>query len=424
LAKSGGGNLGRSARGKIGIVLFKAFFEASSRKNAGIESMSIRENGNAISISRGSEDLKAPKRGVAWRREIDRLLGVPALWTLGRFRRRRVLSGEVRRVVFLQTAAIGDTLLMGQSIRKLREAFPQAKLILALGRDNRVAAELLPPCDRVIVINVLSPWSAFRQLRDLKPDILIDYGVWPRMNALLSVLAGATFTAGFNTPAQSRHHAYDYAALHSPDRHEIENHRALLGFLNGPSKWDLSLEIPKTAEIDPPLPAHSYVVFHAWASGTGKRLKEWPSEHWRDLARSLVRKVSGIVLTGGPSDAADTERLADSVRAHVAELPVLSVAGAYSLTQTAVLLRLAKAVVSVNTGVMHLAALLGVPTVGLHGPTDPKRWGPFGENVVSLVPGQGVHSYLHLGFEFPRTAEPCLHHLLPGQVVAALSRWI
>jgi ADP-heptose:LPS heptosyltransferase len=364
------------------------------------------------------------KRGIRFRRQLDRVLGVPLLWALGKLRRPRPIPAEIRRIVILQTAAIGDTLLMSQAIRRLRKALPDAQIVLALGRDNRAAAELLPRSDEVVLIDVLSPIRALHALRALNADVLIDYGTWPRMNALLTAFSGARFTVGFKTPNQDRHFAYDYFAEHSPQLHEVENQRALLGFLGSTTDWDLSLEIPDSKAFRPPLPPQSFVVFHAWASGTGKRLKEWPREYWRELGICIADKTSGIVLTGGPADASDTDSLAELVRSHIRKVPVISAAGSYSLAQTAILLRAAKAVVSVNTGIMHLAALLGVPTIGLHGPTNPARWGPYGPHAVSLVPNEGAYAYLNLGFEFPPAVEPCLRYLSPTQVTAALSRWL
>jgi ADP-heptose:LPS heptosyltransferase len=334
------------------------------------------------------------------------------------------MPAEIRRIVILQTAAIGDTLLMSQGIRRLRKAFPNAQIVLALGPDNRAVADLLPRSDEVVLIDVLSPIAALQALRALKPDVLIDYGTWPRINAVLTALAGARFTAGFKTPKQDRHFAYDYSAEHSSQIHEVENQRALLGFLGATTDWDLSLEIPDSTTFNPPLPPQSFVVFHAWASGTRKRLKEWPREYWRELGVWIADKTLGIVLTGGPGDASDTDRLAELVRAHIHNVPVISVAGSYSLAQTACLLRTAKAVVSVNTGIMHLAALLGAPTVGLSGPSDPARWGPYGPQAVSLLPSQGTYGYLKLGFEYPPGGKPCLQYLSPAQVTAALSRWL
>src|SRR5215472_7034980 len=97
---------------------------------------------------------KRQTRGLRFRRQLDRLFGIPLLWILGKLRRPRPLPADVHRIVILQTAAIGDTLLMSQGIRRLRKALPDAEIILALGRDNRAVAEVLPRTDKVVLIDV------------------------------------------------------------------------------------------------------------------------------------------------------------------------------------------------------------------------------------------------------------------------------
>src|SRR5260370_29564306 len=100
----------------------------------------------------------------------------------------------------LQTAALGDTILMSRGIRKLREVLPDAQIVLALGRDNRAVPEVLPRSYEVVLIDVLSPIPALHALLALKPDVLIDYGTWPRINTVHTALPGARFTAFFMSP--------------------------------------------------------------------------------------------------------------------------------------------------------------------------------------------------------------------------------
>jgi ADP-heptose:LPS heptosyltransferase len=96
-----------------------------------------------------------------------------------------------------------------------------------------------------------------------------------------------------------------------------------------------------------------------------------------------------------------------------------SVAGRYRLDEVIDLIGSAKCVVSVNTGLMHLAAAVGVPTVGLNGPTSAKRWGPIGPNVVCInsdLPGCG---YLNLGFEYDGRRTDCMRGISVDRVVSA-----
>jgi ADP-heptose:LPS heptosyltransferase len=68
-------------------------------------------------------------------------------------------------------------------------------------------------------------------------------------------------------------------------------------------------------------------------------------------------------------------------------------------------------VVSVNTGIMHMADALSASLVALHGPTNARRWGPVSPTSISLespLPGAG---YLDLGFEFPRQVPDCMNAL-------------
>jgi ADP-heptose:LPS heptosyltransferase len=76
-------------------------------------------------------------------------------------------------------------------------------------------------------------------------------------------------------------------------------------------------------------------------------------------------------------------------------------------------------VVSVNTGIMHMADALSGSLVALHGPTNARRWGPVSTTSISLespLPGAG---YLDLGFEFPRQVPDCMKALSFDTVLTA-----
>jgi heptosyltransferase-3 len=78
--------------------------------------------------------------------------------------------------------------------------------------------------------------------------------------------------------------------------------------------------------------------------------------------------------------------------------------------------------VSVNTGIMHLAAAMNVPLVALHGPTSARRWGPLGPHTVALEsPCQGC-GYLDLGFEYKRQPRDCMNAISYRMVREACDR--
>ena len=83
------------------------------------------------------------------------------------------------------------------------------------------------------------------------------------------------------------------------------------------------------------------------------------------------------------------------------------------------LLRRARIVVTVNTGVMHLAAIAGARTVAINGPNRNGRWGPVGPRAVGVeAPGSGC-GFLHLGFNFHGNPRDCMERISVDAVFAA-----
>jgi heptosyltransferase-1 len=105
--------------------------------------------------------------------------------------------------------------------------------------------------------------------------------------------------------------------------------------------------------------------------GAGWGAKRWPTERYSAVAMGLIDRGFRVVVNAGPGE----ELLAEAVS--------LSTAGAAeplmcSLEQLIALTRRAALVIAGDTGPLHLACALGRPVVGIYGPTDPSRNGPYG----------------------------------------------
>jgi len=371
-------------------------------------------------VTRTLSALAARKRPLAARgdrrlRAVDRTLGVTLLFLAGLFRRRRRPPAAVRRIGLLKSTALGDMILLSAVARDVVAAFPDASVFVLAGRDNADVARLIENVE-VVTLPIGNPLAAARRLRALRLDVLIDFGQWSRVEALCSLLSGARYTVGFATPGQRRHYCYDATVRHSDEVHELENYRNLAASIGVESHTVPRLGSP---EANGRPSAERFVVFHLWPGGYRSELKEWPPEKWRDLARLLAGRGYSIVLTGSEADA---ERTAQFVRS-CGDLarPIRNAAGAYALSELVGLLHDASCVVSVNTGVMHLAAAVGAPTVALNGPTSEIRWGPVGDRVRSVnadLPGCG---YLNLGFEYDRGRADCMRAISVDRVVDAVS---
>jgi ADP-heptose:LPS heptosyltransferase len=361
------------------------------------------------------------ERGDRLMRALDRWIGCPMILLLGVLHSRKPRPAEIREIGVLMFGAIGDALLSSAIIGDLRRAFPAARITAFVSASNKGTLDLLEGPHTVMVAPIKRPHVVISMIRRCRFDVLIDIGQWPRISAIVAALAGARFTVGFKTRGQFRHHAFDAVAEHSNARHEIDNFRALLAPLDVKGHC-LPRFKPDLLEAPAPERAGPYVVFHPWASGYRSHLREWAVENWVALARVVLSRGYRILMTGGPQDAQRSESLAAQIGR---ESQVTVLAGRADLRKTTVALLHAAAVVSVNTGIMHLAALLNRPTLALHGPTNPRRWGPLGSGAVVIGPGpeQGG-AYLNLGFEYPPTPPDCMSQITPEQVAARLGEML
>ncbi len=114
--------------------------------------------------------------------------------------------------------------------------------------------------------------------------------------------------------------------------------------------------------------------------GSGGRRKCWPAGRFAEVAGRLGRPV---VMVEGPADGEACREFLSEVRG----VPVARAAG-LTVPQAASLIAACGALVGNDSGVSHLAAALGVPTVAVFGPTDPAVWAPLGPR-VRVVRGAG-----------------------------------
>lgn len=155
----------------------------------------------------------------------------------------------------------------------------------------------------------------------------------------------------------------------------------------------------------------------AVAPGAAHATKRWPTEHWQRLIARIVQEGHRVAIVGGPDDAGVAQQLAGPFPGQVA-----STAGKFGLQGTGALLKRARALVSGDTGVMHMASGVGTPVVALFGPTV-EAFGFFpytrGARVVELpLPCRPCST--QGGPRCPLGHHRCMVDMDPGAVYGAL----
>jgi len=357
-------------------------------------------------------------RGSAFLRFLDRFGGIPLIFLIGLFRKKHTLpSGPWDRIGILATAAIGDTILLSAVINDLQKVCSETKVTLFVGESNYAISRMVCRGLEIVSIPVSNPFKAVRIIQSLGEfDLWLDFGPWPRVNAVITAFVHARYTAGFLTGGQHRHFAYDGFVVHSGAIHEIDNLRRLVSLIGIQSS-----SLPSLGEYSRPEIKGDYLVIHMFPGGYKSSYKEWKTSNWIFLINELTDKGIKVIVTGAGKDRQKAEAVC--LECNNREM-ILNRAGKMNLEETAAYLEHARLVVSVNTGIMHLAAAAGVPLIALHGPANVNRWGPLSDRAVNFTASSPSAGCLNLGFEYDWKDKNSLDTVDPEKVlITVMKMW-
>lgn len=305
-----------------------------------------------------------------------------------------LIAPPVERIAVFRALVLGDLLCAVPALRAIKAHWPAAELTLVGLPWARDWAARVPHIDR---------FEEFPGLAGL-PERVPDAAAWPgfieRMRAGRFDLAlqmhgsgsivnpmvasfGARHTAGFHEPGERPPQHW----LHTPwptQGHEIERMLALTDHL-GVARAGTHLEFPVEQEDRRQLSlqwpawntAAPYVVVHAGAQLPSRR---WLPERFAEAADALADKGARIVLTGTRGEAPIVAAVQARMRSAATNL-----AGITSLWTLGALVENASLVVSNDTGIMHVAAALGTPSVAVSSGADVSRWAPLDHKLHAVL---------------------------------------
>lgn len=306
------------------------------------------------------------------------------------------------------------------AVAALRQSFPRAQIDWLVDFKWSPILEGNPDATNVISIdrrNWRNVLAAIRQLRAARYTIALDFQSLYR-SAILARLSGAPRRVGFDASyAREGAAAFVYTEKVMPCRqHKVEHNLELVESV-GAHAEEIRFWLPTSREarehVDRVLAAHAVHDFFVVSPGGGWASKCWPAERYGELHRALVERYGWRgVISYGPGE----RGLAEIVQ-HSAGSPEPLVE-LFDLPQLIALLRRAKFVVAADTGPLHLASALGTPVVGLYGPTDPARNGPFSKHdavVRNALPEETT-------YRREKTPAPSMLSITVAQVLDAVAR--
>lgn len=365
-------------------------------------------------------------RRRAFYRYLDKLIGTPLVILLALLlkRKKRLPGVNIRNILIIKLAAIGDTIILIPTLKKIKEKFPDAKLTFICSPINESTVRKIPYVDELISIRVYSflknPFLFFKiikQIRKINYDIVIDAGQWERIGVILLAFLRYHFSVGFKTRKQFKHFLYNDIVEHKPDKHELENFLDLLqpiGIVI--DEKDKNLEYFLTEKDYKfasefwnlnDLNGKTVICLHPGCGENGLP-REWAIENYIALGKRLVRFDDNIriLITGSQIEIERCNKIAEGIGENV-----INTAGKYILDNVVALVHNSKIIVCSNTGMLHIAGSVGTKTLGLHGPTNPQKWGSYSKNSVLIQSDKFCSPCLYLGHEYGCQAPQCMAHI-------------
>jgi len=291
-------------------------------------------------------------------------------------------------ILFIKTSSLGDVVHHMPALTEARRQRPDATFAWVVEEAFAPLVKLHPAVGEVIPV----AWRRWRKslaapatLGEIRAGLRnIRARTYDKVVDSQGLLRSGVMTRA----ARGVRHGYDSASIREPlaamfydvrysvsrDLHAVERNRILTGMALGYTPQgapEFGLDRARFKSTGP----RTAVLLHA----TARPEKEWPEPHWIALGQSLGAQGLDVVLPWGTViEKARSERIASA-------LPHARVPERMPLDQVARLLASAEIVVGVDTGLLHLAAALGVPLVAIFAGSQPRLTGPVGNGPLAVL---------------------------------------
>jgi heptosyltransferase-1 len=337
------------------------------------------------------------------------------------------------KILVVRLSSLGDILHLFPAISDLRRHFPDAEIHWLVEPAFAEVAGWHSAVDKVITVPLRAHKKIWwkipallnklrRQLQTEKYDIVLDAQGLLK-SSLLAQLAGVSvfgFAAGSARESLAARF-YQKTASVPDDLHVIEKNRQLVATIFNADitqAADYGLEAFRRKQMQAELPSTLKIItgqpYLVLLHGTTWNSKYWPEASWEELIRLLAQQGWRCLIPWGneaENQRAHRLQIAGGEHAHV--LPKLS------LTELMEVLLHARAFVSVESGIGHLAAALDIRGIMLHGPTDPGYSGIVGKACQHITSGIFCSPCFRRDCPRLQTAQeipPCQQEIRPLQV--------
>jgi lipopolysaccharide heptosyltransferase I len=300
------------------------------------------------------------------------------------------------RVLLIKTSSLGDVVHNLPVIHDIRQSLESACTIDWVVEEAYASIPALHSGVNEVIPVAVRRWrrtlwcrstraemrAFLSRLRSVRYDAVIDTQGLLKSALIARAARGHRYGLDWRSAREPLAWLYERTFRVTWSEHAVERNRSLVAQALAypvPQEMQYGIRAP-TPEFAWLPPARYVVLLHATSAAS----KLWPEERWIALGNRLAsHELPSVLPWGNAAEQARSARLASAIR-HAIVPPALT------LSDAARLIAGAQGVVGLDTGLTHLAAALGVPTVGIFVSTDPAATGLYARSPVMNVGGKDV----------------------------------
>lgn len=301
---------------------------------------------------------------------------------------------KVKKILIIMMGGIGNMIFLTPALKALRKALPSSTISFLLGPYG--AEKAIEGTDLINKKIIIKPKKYrgtrgnIKLIRELRREnfqlSISSTGTNPIKTGLLCYLAGIRYRLGENIKGKG--FFYNLKVPFNKNLHEVEGNINLIKKL-GIEVKDRSLYIYQSMEDknfarrifdQHNLKGKLVIGIHPGSGIHQAGFKRWPKERFARLADWIVHNYNAlIILFGGPEETDLADDINELMQAHP-----LILTGKTTLGEAAALIEKCLLFISNDSGLSHVACTVNTPTIGIYGPTNYKRTGPFSDSSVAI----------------------------------------
>ena len=332
------------------------------------------------------------RRNFNFMKRIDACLGIPLIFVLSIFKlRNKEIPKKINKILLIRLGNLGDAILSIPAIRELKRNLSKSKIYMLTSPKTIGVYANVSYIDKLITIN-LNLSNLYNQLKILRKenfDLVIDMENYSRTTALFTYFLKPKFSIGFNSKGQYRARLFDKSFVYdNGDKHEVDCFFDLIKPLKIKIKTkELEFNVKPDKYVDKLLKEnnlskkHLKIIVHA-SNNKDWNIKRWPEQRFASLITQLIIKHKAkIILIGTKEDKEIINRVKGLSNQ---DKSIIDFSGKLNIPQTAYLIKRCDLYIGNDTGPMHLSAAVQTPTIGIYGPVNVNKWGPYGKKHVGI----------------------------------------